>query len=812
MSDSEDHITPFRLPADQSKPAKESFAERLRRRREELVSGNEVKAISSWQSRARTLTALVVECPHAATYIVRRNSERARAVEGIEAILFAQDIPPFRNSLGHDFSGEPLLAEEEVHYRGQAVALIIGKDEKCCRAAMALLEIEYHPAPGILTIDHALAMSSYHETPRICERGNIAPALKSGYGKKSGSFLIPPQQASLIGPTELTVTPVNGGQGYSVRTRALSPTLVRTAVARTADIPESDIQIATIDLDGVTDALEMEPVRLAMLATRAAMTCGAAVTIKTACGDSPLVRGQRHATKVDFEVAFNLKGRIEALDLRLYVDGGYFATDSATVMDRATLHADSVYGIPNLRITSRLCRTNRITSSALPAEGSAQGAWAIEEVIRQVAAAVGLPVHQVRERNFYEEGSELKTTPYGQVVSAAAISRVWHQVLRRSDLDNRIAGIDKWNRRNPCYKRGIAVVPVKFGLGDPRPERDAAAVLVQILADGSVIVRVGLVNVNDGFRGQIREEVANRLGIERESIRVILNDFEVLPRSTPVIGTDAAGLVLRALADACKSLLIRLREVALQLFAARGQTEVEIESIRFTRGLVGPDISPTSPLHFKEVIEGAWRKRVNLVETGYHRTPNLWWDHELGAGWPFSSFTYAAAVAEVQVDAFTGEVQILRLDVAHEGSPSPDQSDRDFGQLMRALTLGIGWLMSEVVPFPETDETAPFSCSEGIMGFADAPFQVVTDRLRPHGETLSVPGDPCAEAPVILALCVREALWDALRAFGLSADLQIELPIPSTPPKVIATLKEIGRQAREKAEKPEEKITAPEQT
>lgn len=88
---------------------------------------------------------------------------------------------------------------------------------------MALLEIEYHPSPGILTIDHALAMSSYHETPRICERGNIAPALKSGYGKKSGSFLIPPQQASLIGPTELTVTPVNSGQGYSVRTRALSP-------------------------------------------------------------------------------------------------------------------------------------------------------------------------------------------------------------------------------------------------------------------------------------------------------------------------------------------------------------------------------------------------------------------------------------------------------------------------------------------------------------------------------------------------------------------------------------------------------------
>ncbi|MDP5005421.1 MAG: hypothetical protein NWQ35_06145 [Verrucomicrobiales bacterium] len=88
------------------------------------------------------------------------------------------------------------------------------------------------------------------------------------------------------------------------------------------------------------------------------------------------------------------------------------------------------------------------------------------------------------------------------------------------------------------------------------------------------------------------------------------------------------------------------------------------------------------------------------------------------------------------------------------------------------------------------------------MGFAAAPFQVVTDLLRPKGYSLSTPGDPCAEAPVLLALSLREALWDALRAFGLTNNLQIELPLPSTRPQVIATLKEIGRQIREKEEKP----------
>ena len=798
MSDTEDNITPFRLPVDPLSPAKETFGERLRRRRDELVSGSEERVVSSWQSRARVLTALVIESPHAAATIVRMEGTEARAAEGIEAVLFARDIPPFRNSLGHEFSGEPLLAEDEVHYRGQPVALIIGRDEKCCHAAARLLEIDYHPAPGILTLDHALAMGDYHEAPRVCERGKMPDLPLSEESSQSGTFFLPPQQAHLIGSTDIKVSPINGGRGYSVRARALSPTLVRTAVARTADIPESDVQIETVELAGVTDALELEPVRLAMLATRASMKCGAAVVLKVASPDSPLIRGERHGMKVDYDVIFDERGRIESLDLRLHVDGGYFATDSTTVMDRAMLHADSVYGIPNLRITSRLCRTNRLTSSSLPAEGSAQGAWAVEEIVRRLAARLGLSPHEVRERNFYEEGAELKTTPYGQTIHAPAIHRVWHQVMRRSEFDKRVVAIAKWNKRNPYCKRGIAVVPVKFGLGDPRPERDAAAVLVQILADGSVLVRVGLVDVNDGFRDQIREEVATRLGIDKEAIRVILNDFEVLPRSTPVIGTDAAGLVLRALADACHNLIVRLREVALQLFAARGQTEVEIESIRFTRGLVGPDISPNSPLYFKEVIEGAWRKRVNLVETGYHRTPNLWWDHELGAGWPFSSFTYAAAAAEVQVDAFTGEVQILRVDVAHEGSPSPDQSDRDYAQLMRSFTLGVGWLMSEGTASAESGDTSPYAGADGVFGFADAPLQVVIDRLRPHGDALTTPGDPCAEAPVILAACVREALWDALGYFGLRSDLEIDLPLPSTPPHLIATLREISRQSREK--------------
>lgn len=792
MSDSDDNITPFRLPESSGGEDRETFGERLRRRRRELGAEERRPPHAPWRTRRQTLVAFVVESPHAAATITRRSADEARKLDGVEAVLFASDLPPFQNTLGRDFSSEPLLAEDEVRYRGQPVALVVATDEATCRLAASRLDIDYHTEPGILTLDQALALESFHGEPRLCERGKAIERIESSPKQIRGTFSIPPQ---LVTPPPLggiTVRPeVNGGAVF-VEANALLPTSVRTAVALAAELPESEVHLEPVDLPGLTGALETQPVRLAALATHAMRRCGNAIRILLSSSDSPLATGCRHETRALFEAGFAEDGTINAVNLRIALDGGWFEADSANVMDRALLHADSVYRIPHLRLSTRLARTNRLVSSCMPAEGAAQGAWAMEEIVERIAEALGRPAHEIRGKNFYQEDGELKTTPYGQPVQPHSLSRVWNQVLNRSNFEKRLEQVDRWNRRNASCKRGIAALPIKFGIGDPRPERNAAATIVQILADGSVLVRAGIVNVNDGLVDQIREEVAGHLGIEEEAIRVILNDFDSLPRATPVTGTDAAGLVLHALEDACLSLLKRLREVALQLFAARGQTEIELESIRFAGGLAGPNVSPANPLHFKEVVEGAWRKRVNLIETGYHRTPNLWWDPELGAGWPFTAFTWAAAVAEIQVDAFTGEIEILRLDVAHEGSPSPNQNDRDFAQLIRSFELGTGWMLYESAPDPESpDPHVPEH--RGIPGFADAPFQVETDRLRPVGDPRSTPGDPCGEAPVLLAGALREALRHALRAFGLAPELEIDVPLPATPPRVLRTFREISR-------------------
>lgn len=789
----------------------ETFASRLRRRRLELSHDESEPApapsLSSrpaarWQVRAQALVAMVADSPHAAALITRKSGEAAAAVPGVVSVIFAENLPPFFNSLGHEFSGEPVLAADEVSYLGQPVALVVAETEAACLAGIAQLSFAFQSSQASDTLDHAVALEHFIGEARICQRGEVDPALARSERSRTGSFVIGSTASGLPTHYEVRVSPSGRGSGLIVSAPSLVPSAVRSAVARAAEILESEVQVLASSLPGIQAGLELEPIRLAVLATHAVRKCRRPVVLKCPRSSSILTRGPRHAAQATYRVGFNHEGKILGLDLKLYLDGGPFASDSPTILDRALLHADSVYAIPHLRLSGQLCRTHQLVSSSHIAEGAAQGIWAMEEVLQRVAEATSLPLSKVREQNFYREEGDLKTTPYGQPVSAAAILRVWNQARRRSHFEERREAIIEWNRQHASAKRGIAITCTKFGLGDPRAERNAASVLVQIHPDGSVSVRTGLVDVGDGIETQIREETARHLGILESSIRVILDDLDPFPRTTPTLGTDASGMVLRALAQACAGLTKRLRSVALQLFAARGQTEIEQESIRFEHGFVGPGVSLTVPLTFPEVVEGALRKRISLLEVAHHRAPNLWWDPEVGAGWPFSSFTYAAAVTEIQLDAFTGEVQILRVDFAHEGSPSPDQSERDEAQLIRAYHQGATWMLCESpesTPPSDALESA-FAAAGAGLGFADAPFQVFSDRLRPLGESLSAPGDPCAEAPLILANSIREAVWDALSGLGFTNALSIDLPFPLTPPRVLATCREISRQVRERSQ------------
>jgi xanthine dehydrogenase large subunit len=266
---------------------------------------------------------------------------------------------------------------------------------------------------------------------------------------------------------------------------------------------------------------------------------------------------------------------------------------------------------------------------------------------------------------------------------------------------------------------------------------------------------------------------------------------------TAQIGTDGAGLMRRAVADACNQLQERLRPMAVQLLAGAGVPDVDGESVRFTPDGIQAGAHSNLTISFSELVENALRRRTNLAAIGFFRTPNLWWDREVGAGWPFAGFLFGAATVEVQLDAFTGEVQVLQADVVYPGGGG-NQADSDGAQVARALNLGLGWMLNETVRWDESGKLVSDSGqSYAIPGFGDAP-------LRLNLEMTPLPGDPAencaasgAESAVVLAGAAREAVRDAIRSFGAGKEVEVDLPIPATPEAVLRALRDMSRQLAE---------------
>lgn len=719
------------------------------------------------------LIARLAVTPHATASIAWSHADRARIAPGVRAILTGEILGTAKNRLP---DGEKLLAAGEIEYLGQPVALIVADSADNAFAAEELLDIRCHPGAAVTDVDHALAMQHFHGEPVTIVRGNPDGVLNRPLRHIEGRIEIGTQFPCWSHPPRVIASPGKGG-GMTVRVSAEFPDRVRTAVALALNEPESRIAIEPTPLDGLAGGSQDEIAHLAALAALAARETGQVVILEPTSGHAATPSAKRHAVRAGFNAAFDETGRLLAAEIRLAIDGGYRAGTADAVLDQALLHADGAYFVPDFRVTGRLCRTHQRIVGALPAEGAAQGAQAMEEIIVRVAHALALPPESVRAANLYREEGHRHSTPFGQPVNCAALQAVWAGIQKMGATARRQREIDEWNASSGTTKRALATVPAKFGVGDPRQEQNQALSAVELMRDGSILAWLGCAEAGDGLDRRIAREIAAQFGLSPERVEVRCGNLSATPHFTARIGVDTVGLMIRSVADACETLKKRLKPVAAQLLTDFGAPEIDPEAIRFHDGVaIAPIVGKGREIDFAEVIETAWRRRENLTATGYHRTPNLWWDREIGAGWPFSGFVHGAATIEVSVDAFTGQVEILRADLCFEGGNSPEGAAQERSQISRALQIGLGWILGE---------------SGSPPTLRRLPRQQSIEILPVNSHHAAASGAECA---VFLAVAAREAVREALRAFGTPVDprIEIELPMPATPLAVLESLREMS--------------------
>ncbi|HEY2014891.1 MAG TPA: molybdopterin cofactor-binding domain-containing protein, partial [Bryobacteraceae bacterium] len=577
--------------------------------------------------------------------------------------------------------------------------------------------------------------------------------------------------------------------GLALHSSTQHPSETQDVVARALGLPGSQVTVECLRMGGAFGGKEVQANPWAAIAALGAWKTGRPVRVRLPRVLDMVLTGKRHPFLARFDVGFESDGRLQELNIALYSDGGWSLDLSEPVMWRAMFHADNAYFLPSVEITGFVCRTHKTSQTAFRGFGGPQGMLVIEEILDRIARTLCVPPEVVRERNFYREG---QTTHYGAPVKdAARIETIWNRLLDTSGFRARRDSADRFNAAHSHRKRGLAITPVKFGISFTATFFNQGGALVLLYRDGSVQVNHGGTEMGQGLQTKIRQIAAESLGVTPEAVRIMPTRTDKVPNTSASAASASTDLNGAAVADACRQLTDRLRPIAGAMLGCSP------EAVRFEDGWVHTEGDTVARYPFADVVAAAYRQRLCLFAEGYYRTPGIHFDQRKGRGNPFHYFAYGAAVTEVEVDGFTGDHRVRRVDILEDvGDSVSPLIDR--GQIEGGFVQGLGWLTLADLLWDAKGRVATNGASTyKLPSWSEMPevFEVAfLERATEPGVIFG--SKAVGEPPLMLAISAREAIRDAIAAFGAGG--VVTLDSPATPERIFWAV----RQAQATREEP----------
>jgi xanthine dehydrogenase molybdopterin binding subunit/xanthine dehydrogenase small subunit len=714
--------------------------------------------------------------PHARARIVRRDSSAALAMPGIKAVLMAEDIPGHNQvGTGHD---EPLFADTEILYHGQVVAIVVGCSIKACRAAAAAVVVEYEALPPLLGIKEAIAAKSFHTPPHTLARGGAAAALAKAPLKLEGEFSFGGQEHFYL---ETQAAWAEGGEAGTVFVSSSTqhPTEIQTVVSDVLGEKRNKVVVQSPRMGGGFGGKETQGNAFAAMVALASVKTGKPARIQLDRDLDMMLTGKRHPFHSTFTVGYDKEGMILAAEVDLFSDGGWSLDLSQPVLDRALFHLDNSYYIPAVRFTGLIAKTNVASNTAFRGFGGPQGMLVMEEIVDRIARRLGLPPELVRSRNLYRGSGETNTTHFLQEIGDNRLQTVWKKVQEQAAFGTRRAEVDAWNAAHPRIKRGLAVTPLKFGIAFTLTHYNQAGALVLLYMDGTAQVNHGGTEMGQGLHTKVLGVAMRELGLPADRIRLMATATDKVPNTSATAASSGADLNGAAVRNACIILRERLLPVAAEVLSKRSGATVSPADVIFADGKVTAG-GCSAAADMADVCFRAHEMRVSMSASGFYATPGIHWNWSTASGRPFQYFACGAAVAEVEVDGYNGMHRVLRIDAVHDVGSSLN-TGIDLGQIEGGIVQGVGWLTREELLWDKQGRLMTHSASTyQIPAISDAPIEMHVTLLPMATQDGTIHGSKASgEPPLMLAFSVREAIRDAVAAFG-SRGGEVPLASPAT--------------------------------
>jgi xanthine dehydrogenase large subunit len=729
--------------------------------------------------------------PVAHCKIIEVDISIAAKLPGIEAIYTYKDLPGI-NKFGPVIQDEVLLCEDHCTFIGEPIVVIAGLNREAIELAKRAIVFRFEELPAVLSIAASRKAKSFIDRDYSIVRGNAVDRLASCPHVIEGCFEIGGQDHFYLESQTALVYPGEHGQ-LTVHSGTQAPSEVQQVVAKVLGLQQNQVVVIIKRMGGGFGGKETQAAHPAAMAALVALKTKRPARIVYSKDDDMKFTGKRHSYESDYKVGFDNDGRILALWAHLYANGGAACDLSTAVLGRSLTHIDNAYFIPDVEVYGTICKTNYPPTTAFRGFGGPQGIATIENILEEIAAYLKKDAYEVRRLNCYGI-EERNITHYGQVLAHNTLPQIFDELHESSEYRRRHKEIIEFNKSSKTKLRGIAMSAVKFGISFTTKFLNQANALVNVYLDGTVQVSTGATEMGQGVNTNIKQLVAEEFSIPPEHVIVMATSTEKNNNTSATAASSATDLNGSAAVNACRTIKGTMAECAANhLSRSEGKPEndlARIERIKFVDGKVFDERNPEQQLSFAELVLMAYRERRHLGEKGFYATPHIEFDWLKGKGTPFLYYTNGCAVAEVEIDRFTGDLHILRLDVLMDiGKEINPGINR--GQIIGGVVQGIGWVTTEELRYASDGALLSHSpTTYKIPNIQDIPdeFNVnIITNDKNTGLNLNVRGSKAVgEPPLCLGLCAWLAVKHAL-SFVCGDELP-RLALPATNEQILSRL------------------------
>lgn len=737
---------------------------------------------------------------------------------GVVAVFTGHDFA--HNLWGTIFKDQPLLATDKVQYAGEGIALIVATSLEAAQRAKHKTIIEYTDLAPIMSIEEARKHESFIIPARTIERGNVDEEMKKAPHKLEGNIVIQGHDHFYLESQVSIAYPLEDGQ-IEIHSSSQHPTETQHVVAHALGLPDNDVVCQVKRMGGGFGGKESQSAPFAAMAALCAMKLKRPVRICLTKDDDMIMTGKRNPFENEYKVGFDEHGRILAMDVKLFSDAGAYADLSTSIMERAMLHSDNSYFIPNMRVVGQVCKTNHHSHTAFRGFGGPKGVATAEKIIEAIAHYLKKDPIDVRKINLYSDVDGRNTTHYGQLVENNVLERLVTELEKRSDYRKRRQEITKFNKEDKDFIRGMSLTTVKFGISFTTRFLNQGNALVIIHNDGTLQIATGATEMGQGVNARIAQMVTTELGLPRSAARVMATRTDKNANTSPTAassGTDingaAALLATRKIKKRLSELALKLLDIPKDKWASKTaglgtQPEVMLDTpnldendpnagaewesgiakyfeMEFQDGWVFHPKHLDKKIEFKYLILEAYLNRVSLSDYAFYKIPGIEFNKMTGQGDAFLYFTQGAACSEVILNRDTGEVKILRTDILMDLG-RPVNHDLDVGQVTGAFIQGLGWVTTENLFYNDQGLLLSHAPSTyKIPNVQDIPREFNVELLENDENFANVRGTKAVgEPPLLLALSAWTAVTNALSHLP---HYQVDYPgirIPATSENVL---------------------------